>query len=167
MRRTKKKTNDKDKELEDKFDIHPSYYRYKGIKGLYWSLFSEYVRRRDFYKYKTCVSCGKTFNTWKDSQAGHYAPAGNCGFGLLFDEDNVHAECPGCNNPVFSPGKLITYRMNLVARYGEKWVKKLDDRYKNAKNLSVKEWTKLEYEQEILKLKKKLKALIKKNESTE
>lgn len=151
-----------DKSLEELYGVKPSYYRYTGLKGIYWSILSEYVRRRDFYKYKTCVSCGKEFNTWKDSQAGHYAPAGNCGFSLLFDLDNVHGECPNCNNPVRSPGKLIHYRTNLVNRYGEKFVKKLDERYRV--KTTMKEWTKLEYDKQIRKLQKKLTKLIKDND---
>lgn len=146
----KKKDNSKDKELAAHYGAEMKYWRYKGLKGIYWHFLSIFIRKRDFHKYGTCISCGKEFRDWRDSQAGHYAPAGNCGFALLFDPRNINAECASCNNPRFSPGKLIPYRANLVRRYGEKHVKKLDDEY--AKKKITKEWTKLEYDKEIRKL---------------
>lgn len=158
MRRSgfSKKKSDKDKELEKLYGIKMTYWRYKGHKGIYWNLISQYVRRRDFFKYGTCISCKRQFGNWHESQAGHYAPAGNCGWGLLFDPQNIHAECPACNNPRISPGKLIPYRANLVQRYGEAYVKRLDRRYAEKNSLSAKEWTQREYDVEIRKLIKKL-----------
>ena len=155
MKRTgfkKKKGNEK--ELEALYGFKMTYWRYKGLKGIYWNLLSQYVRRRDFIKYGTCISCGRKFDSWHESQAGHYAPAGNCGFALLFDPLNINAECPACNNPRISPGKLIPYRANLVKRYGEEAVKKLDARYQ--KKEMMKEWTQREYDVEIRKLQAKL-----------
>lgn len=149
-----KKKKGNEKELEELYGMKMTYWRYKGLKGLYWNLVSQYVRRRDFNKFGTCISCGKLFQDWHDSQAGHYAPAGNCGFSLLFDFKNINAECPPCNNPKFSPGKLIPYRANLVKRYGEAHVKRLDQRYYQKE--MMKEWTQKEYDIEIRKLQKKL-----------
>ena len=153
----KKAKENKNKELAKEYGVTMTYWRYVGRKGVYWSLLSQYIRRRDFAKYGTCISCNKEFNHWKDSQAGHYAPAGNCGFSLLFDKRNINAECPRCNNPTWSPGKLIPYRQNLVERYGEKHVKKLDDEYK-IKSM-MKEWTQKEYDKEIKKLQKEINKL--------
>jgi hypothetical protein len=156
--------NARRKKLEEEYGVKLSYWRYEGRKGVYWSLLSEYIRRRDFYKYGTCVTTGTKFNTWKDSQAGHYAPAGDCGFNLLFDKRNIHGESAKSNNPFFSPGKLIPYRAELVRRYGEKWVKQLDADYK-ARHFK-KEWSQGEYHIEILKLQEELAELIAKNENT-
>ena len=153
----RRKKSVKDKELATKYGAEMKYWRYKGLKGIYWHFFSMYIRRRDFHKYGTCISCGKQFRNWHESQAGHYAPASNCGFSLLFDPRNVNAECAGCNNPIFSPGKLIHYRANLVKRYGEAHVKKLDQEYKLKK--TAKEWTPLEYDKEIWKLISKIKKI--------
>ena len=123
--------------------------RYKGLKGKFWTVFSEYTRRRDFKKYKRCVACGRTVTTWRDLQAGHYAPASNCGFALLFDERNVHGECAGCN--AFDSGHLIGYRRNLVERYGEAWVVRLEADYNAAryKGKTTKVWNTKEYEAKI------------------
>jgi hypothetical protein len=129
------------------YGLKLSYRRYKGLKGIYWHLLSEYVRRRDFKAFGRCISCNRIFTAWNEAQAGHYAPAGNCGFDLLFDPRNIHAECAACNSPTISPGKLIFYRMNLIARYGDDYVLDLDSRYRESKmGKTTKQWTQLEYD---------------------
>jgi len=67
--------------------------RYKGLKGKYWTLFSEYIRRRDFIAYGRCISCGKPVSNWREFDAGHFISAGSGGFALLFDERNVNGKC--------------------------------------------------------------------------
>lgn len=153
----KRKQTLKNKELAKEYGVYIRYWRYKGRKGIYWSLLSEYIRKRDLLNFGTCISCGKEFNDIKQVQAGHYAPAGNCGFALLFDERNINAECPSCNNPVFSSGKLIPYRANLVKRYGEDYVKKLDEEYSNKE--VTKEWSQGEYDKKIKELQGKIEKL--------
>lgn len=130
--------------------------RYKGLKGKFWSTFSEYIRKRDFIKYRKCITCGKNFHSWKDSQAGHFAPAGNCGFALLFSEDNVHAECSYDN--AFNSGHLIQYRANLLSRYGKNFVSNLEEKYNQSryKGVTTKEWNKNEYLEKILQYKIKI-----------
>lgn len=159
MRRSsfKKGAPQKDKELAEEYDEKLTYWRYKGIKGIFWHLISKFVRMRDFLEYKTCISCGREFEKWNEAQAGHYAPAGNCGFALLFDKRNINAECASCNNPRFSPGKLIPYRSNLVKRYGEEYVLALDEAY--SKKVMMKEYTKREYDIEVRKLQEEIKEL--------
>ena len=151
------KKRDRRKKLKEEYGVKMSYWRYEGRKGVYWSLLSEYIRKRDLLEFGTCVSCGGKFEEIKQVQAGHYAPAGNCGFGLLFDKRNIHAECPSCNNPRISPGKLIQYRQNLVERYGEDWVKQLDDDY--SRKVIKKEWSQKQYDTEIKKIKKEIQEL--------
>lgn len=151
----RRKKLERNKALADEYGVRMKYWRYDGRKGIFWSLFSQYIRKRDLLKFGKCVSCGTQFFDIREVQAGHYAPAGSCGFALLFDERNVNAECPRCNNPVFSSGKLIPYRTNLVNRYGEKWVKKLDYDYQH--QTITKEWTQSQYDN-------KIKELIVKNE---
>lgn len=85
-------------------------------KGAYWYHFSREVRKRDVEKYGTCISCNRPI-TFETCQAGHFAPAANCGFDLLFDPMNVNAECAYCN--AFDEMHLIGYAKNLDKRYGE------------------------------------------------
>lgn len=133
--------------------------RYKGIKGKFWAVFSEYIRKRDFKQFGgRCITCGQV-KDYSELQAGHFAPAGNCGFSLLFDEMNVHAECQYDN--AFNSGHLIHYKTNLARRYGQDLVDDLEDRYNNSryKGITTKQWTKKEYENKIKEYKEKIKAL--------
>lgn len=130
--------------------------RYKGIKGKFWHIFAEYIVARDIKRFGgCCIACGKV----RKLQGGHYAPASNCGFGLLFSETNVHGECAGCN--AFDSGHLIPYRCNLIARYGEGFVKELEDSYNAAryKGKTTKEWPKKVYEEKIEYYKQKITSL--------
>ena len=153
------KKKDKKKELEELYGVKLNYWRYVGRKGVYWSLLSKYVRLRDFELYGTCISCGREFGRWNDAQAGHYAPAHDCGFELLFDKRNINAECASCNNPFISPGKLIKYRSNLVKRYGEEYVAEIDELYSARQKGAGKAWTQHEYDTKIKELQEEIKQL--------
>jgi hypothetical protein len=48
--------------------------RYKGAKGKYWPLFSDYIRGRDFKAYGRCISCDKPVTDWREFDAGHFIP---------------------------------------------------------------------------------------------
>lgn len=131
--------------------------RYKGIKGKFWKVFSDYIRKRDFKKFKgACISCGRVTD-YTQFQAGHYAPAGNCGFALLFDEMNVNGECSTCNG--FDRGHLIGYKNGLIKRYGSDAVEVLEERYKDShfRGVTTKNWTQKEYEAKIVEYKEKIK----------
>jgi len=130
--------------------------RYKGAKGRYWALFSEYIRRRDFERYGRCISCGKRISDWRELDAGHFIHAGGGGFALLFDERNVNGECKYDN--AFNGAHLLLYRRGLDARYGAGTADALEERYRDAhfRGKTTKEWTKREYEVKIEELKAKL-----------
>ena len=114
--------------------------RYKGLKGKYWTLLSEYIRRRDFQRYGTCISCGKPVSDWREFDAGHFIPAGSGGFSLLFDERNLNGECPYDN--AFNGAHLLLYRRGLDARYGPGTADALEERYRDShfKGKITKEW---------------------------
>lgn len=117
-------------------------YRYTDIyKDKLWSAVSLFVVARDTKKYKgVCIACGQK----KPLQAGHYAPASNCGLGLCFDEDNIHGECEYDNG--FNSGHLIGYGNGLVARYGLHYKEKLEERYNDSRYKGkTTKITKLEY----------------------
>ena len=136
--------------------------RYKGIKGRYWDWLSDFIRLRDFIKYGTCITCGKKFQRWQDSQAGHFISAGNSGFALLFDPMNIHAECEYDN--AFNSNHQISLRANLIGRYGTVFVAHLEGRYSEAHfgGKTTKEWGKLEYKNRLEILKKEVEKLLKK-----
>ena len=122
--------------------------RYVGIKGKLWKVFAEFIRKRDYKKYATCITCGQR-KSYTELQAGHYLAAGNCGFSLLFDEENVNGECSYDN--AFNKNHQVEYRKNLIRRIGEDRVELLDKRYKDSHygGKITKEWTKKEYQAKI------------------
>lgn len=90
-------------------------YHYPPEKGIYWYWFSLYIRERDVKKYGTCISCGRAI-TVDTCDAGHFMPASDCGLDLLFDEQNVNAECSHCN--AWDSTHLLGYAEGLDKRYG-------------------------------------------------
>lgn len=125
--------------------------RYIGLKGIYWHVVSEYVRRRDFQLYGRCVSCNKKVENWRDLQGGHFIAASNCGFALLFDLQNVNGECGGCN--AFDQNHLVGYERNLDARYGNGTAELLKKRYlKSRWGTPVKAWNDRQYDAAIRQL---------------
>ena len=133
--------------------------RYKGIKGKLWEVFSRFIRIRDYIKYKRCISCGQ-FLHWKDGDAGHFVAAGNRGFGLLFDEQNVALQCKGCNNPTWTPDASIPFGIELDKRCGvgtsaTLWERRLEIN---------KVWTDGEYKEKIEYYKEQIKEFEKENE---
>ncbi len=134
--------------------------RYKGLKGKLWEIFAKYIRLRDSQKHGTCITCN-TRKTYEELQAGHYIAAGNCGFGLLFDEENVNGECPYDNG--FNGNHQMEYRENLIKRIGKSRVESLDERYRDShyRGKVTKEWSKKEYEVKIAEYKTKVAELTK------
>ena len=103
--------------------------------------FNKWIRNRDADK--GCISCGAPID-----HAGHYFSSGHHS-GLTFEETNVHGQCLRCNN--FMHGNLVYYRMGLVARYGDKYVKDLEKKVIR----QAKKWDRVELEDIIQKYKLK------------
>lgn len=123
-------------------------YRNPPEKGIYWYYFSKWVRQRDVEKWGTCISCDRPI-TIDTCDAGHFAPASNCGRDLLFDPMNVNAECGRCN--AFDDGHLIGYERGLIKRYGQSAVDDLKQRYLDYRDNGavVKDWKADEYADKI------------------
>lgn len=130
--------------LPEKMDKGSLRYTSPLEKGIYWYYFSIEVRKRDFEKYGTCISCGKSIRSWRDAHCGHFIAASRCGMELLFDPLNNNMECAGCN--LLDESHTVAYRINLVKRHGEKAVKELEDRWMRYKNGEVQsQWPKEMY----------------------
>jgi len=93
------------------------------LKKQAWKIFSEYIRRRDsdWRGYATCVTCG-VVKHWKQMQAGHFLPGRHNS--VLFNEKNVHAQCPGCN--MFKQGNSVKYFRFMQRTYGEEVIAELE-----------------------------------------
>lgn len=89
--------------------------------------FQAWIRKRD--EGKPCISCQTPISPVWD--AGHFYPAGQYS-GLIFDETNVHKQCRHCNT--FRHANLIEYRGGLILRYGEQYLKELEDKADRLRN---------------------------------
>jgi len=80
-----------------------------------------YIRERDneCYHWKSISDNGRI------SDAGHYYSVG-AKVGLRFCVQNIHGQSKSGNSHMFKGGDLINYRIGLVKRYGEGYVKELD-----------------------------------------
>src|SRR3990167_1928400 len=89
-----------------------------------WSLFSDFIRKRDKY---TCITCGKKKKNGVKIDAGHFISATGH-INTLFDEQNVFAQCAGCNiqGDVTKP----RYTLVLIERFGIEYVYELERRSK-------------------------------------
>ncbi len=117
----KKKAIDKSSKAEmrkRKIDVKPlSWFRDKAKRACH-----AYIRARDVGM--PCPCCGATEAAQWD--AAHYRPAG-VNSALRFDEKNIHRCCQVCNQ--HKSGNLTPYRIWMVARYGEEFVKSLDSNH--------------------------------------
>lgn len=62
-----------------------------------WRLVSDYVRIRDWYKYRTCVATGVPIARWQDGDAGHFRPWTVCNGMFKFDERNIFLQSKRSN----------------------------------------------------------------------
>ena len=82
--------------------------------------FQHFIRLRDMDL--PCISCGA--NKCEEWAGGHFFKA-EIYSGLIFDERNCHKQCNAkCNK--YAQGAQLEYRMGLVNRYGEDFVKQLE-----------------------------------------
>lgn len=104
----------------------PRKYRYtEVVKDRAWSLLSDYTRIRDYLKFGHCVSCGKTVESWRLLQGGHYIPMGGNNAEIGFYHMNIHGQCGQCNawGGMAAGGR---YKEELDRRYGIELVPKLE-----------------------------------------
>ena len=81
----------------------------------------KYVRQRD--KGKPCISCGRD---WDSSfQAGHRFDQKQYNK-IRFDLDNIHGQCPGCNQ--YNDGNYNAYHLRLPKRIGVETYQNLEKR---------------------------------------
>lgn len=98
--------------------------------------FQRYIRLKAFYENDVvhcAYGCGKILTDYKKCDAGHFLKA-ELYPEAVFDEQNVYPVCKGCN--IRDPS--IEYRMELVNRYGQKFMEDLEKKYIVNKNESFK-----------------------------
>lgn len=93
------------------------------LKKLLWKDFSKYIRLRDAIAttgtkdQAKCVTCPRIYPI-KKLQAGHFIPGRNNA--VLFDEQQVHAQCYSCN--MHKAGNWPNYLEYMNNKYGEERV---------------------------------------------
>lgn len=104
----------------------------KKDKAKAWRQCSRYIRLKHADKNGDvkCVTCD-TVKHWKEMQAGHFMQGRSNS--ILFEEENIHPQCPRCN--LFEDGNLIPYTFFMIETYGEEKIHELQ-RLKN----SVRKW---------------------------
>jgi hypothetical protein len=86
--------------------------------------FNAFIRARDHDK--PCICCGRPLGTSDVGGAfdcGHYRSTGSASH-LRFDERNAHAQRKDCNR--WGAGRVVDYRIGLVARIGLEAVESLE-----------------------------------------
>jgi hypothetical protein len=125
--------------------------RWVGPIGTLWTIFSMYVRLRDFNKYNgRCVSCPMVVPHWRDFDAGHYISVARGNNSTVMHPKNVNGQCKSCNNPDLTPDASIPYRAELERRWGEGTADELWDLL----NVSVQAMSEIEIYREIDRYKK-------------
>lgn len=97
--------------------------------------FSLYVRHRDSTDgMAECITCG-TSKPIKQMQAGHFVSRRVNA--LRFDEENVNAQCTGCN--MFKAGEQYLYAKALDLKYGDGKAEELMSRRHETHKFTIQE----------------------------
>ena len=93
----------------------------RSLKKKAWTLFSQYVRRKDADEGGTvsCYTCEKLLH-WKEAHAGHGIPGRHNA--VLFDLDIVKPQCPRDN--IFLGGRYEVFTTKLIKENGMDWWEK-------------------------------------------
>ena len=116
-----------------------------------WRLVSDYVRLRDFLKYKRCVATDFCFTTWGESQAGHFKSYSTCNGMFKFDPINIHAQSAPSN----SWGGMETgqrFADELRRRYGTDYIQKINDGNRKYQGTNIRDSIVIEYMEKILEM---------------
>lgn len=101
----------------------------------YWRLISIAVRVEDFELYGTCASCYKQFETWGESQAGHWKAWSVCHGFFKYERKNLAGQCAYCNHS--ADGEVSDNLINtLIQRNGpgtKEWIKSENEKHRGEK----------------------------------
>lgn len=88
----------------------------KALKKAAWDAFSKWIRQRDMREsgFCKCCTCDRLREP-RAMQCGHFVS--RVMESTLFDEQNNHSQCAGCNMPP-NNGRPLEYAAFLDAKYG-------------------------------------------------
>lgn len=113
-----------------------------------WRVVSEFVRRRDFELYGTCVSCFHRFENWQEAQAGHWLPYSLCNSFYKFDPTfNIAAQCSACNSNLHRSGAHIGHAMGeeLKRRHGQGVLEVIQSDNLRFRGMKMETWAIVDY----------------------
>ncbi len=113
-----------------------------------WTVFSEYIRKRDK---GVCFTCGAE-NEIRFTQCGHYYQRAICPLPLYFHERNNHCQCYRCN--IWLRGNVAVYGARIREVYGTETLEEL-----HALLGKIEQWKKEDYQELIEEYKEKIEAL--------
>lgn len=97
-----------------------------------WRLTSDFVRIRDFYRYKgVCVASGVSIPEWKSGQAGHYISYSVCNGMFKWDTRNIHFQS-AISNKLSTRESWQQYEATLIQRYGVQYLSEIEEGNKTA-----------------------------------
>ncbi len=89
------------------------------IQRKYWKVTSDYVRQKDFEKYKgECIACGMR-KPIERIQAGHYKSWAACRGYSKWDTLNIFGQCDYCNTGFNSNEVGVKFKDGIIRRYGQ------------------------------------------------
>ena len=96
-----------------------------------WKEFSRYIRVKfsNSLGECECVTCGKVSH-YKELQAGHFIDS-RCN-AVLFREDLVYPQCPGCN--LFKHGNYVQYTLFMLKKHTQEEI----EEFANLKHKTLK-----------------------------
>lgn len=92
----------------------------------YWKVTSDFVRIRDFYKYGSCIACGRRASHWSELQGGHYKSWGSCRGYSKWDINNIFGECGICNTGFNSNEVGANFKEGIIKRHGQERMDYID-----------------------------------------
>lgn len=104
-----------------------------------WKVVSDFVRQRDWDRYKRCVSCGAYLESWQKGHAGHWRAWSVCHGIFKYDLRNIALQCASCN--YLSDGKIgHTFGEELKRRLGDDVLERIDKDNVANRGKKVEEW---------------------------
>lgn len=93
-----------------------------------WKVTSDFVRIRDFHKYKRCISCHRRPSAWNDQywQACHYRAYSVCKGYSKWDVKNIFGGCGYCNTGWNANEIASVFKNSIIERYGKERLDILD-----------------------------------------
>ncbi len=123
------------------------------LKKKLWGIFSQYIRLKysDDNGYCTCVTCG-SIKQYKEIHAGHFIPKRNNA--VMFEETNVHPQCPYCN--LYMHGQGARYYKFMLEKYSQEEIDRLMELDKTTRKYSIWELEEMieDYKQKVKELRK-------------